>query len=362
MFYLRREMEERDARPLARGRARGRRRHVRPRRAHLRPHRDDRDGRHVLRRQPDLRRRSASARSSSSPSPMLGSLTVPARDALLPRREGLAREGPRAVRRQAPPHRPRASRASGARSSTASSSARSSRRVLAGGLLVALAHPRARHAHVQGPGRRRPARAATPVMQTYDRIQAAFPGGAVPAIDRRSRPTDVTAARGPGRDRSSCTTRRSPPASSSEPLDVEISPDKTVAVVALPVKGNGTDAASERSLDDAARRRRPGHGRQARRRRGRRDRHDRRLEGLQRRDEVAPADRVRVRARPRVHPAAGHVPLDRRPDQGDRAEPAVGRRRLRRPRARLPGRPRREAARLRVGRRRSRPGCRCSCS
>jgi uncharacterized membrane protein YdfJ with MMPL/SSD domain len=35
----------------------------------------------------------------------------------------------------------------------------------------------------------------------------------------------------------------------SEPSGVEISPDKTVAVVALSVKGSGTDAASERSLD-----------------------------------------------------------------------------------------------------------------
>ena len=35
----------------------------------------------------------------------------------------------------------------------------------------------------------------------------------------------------------------------SEPSAVEISPDKTVAVVALSVKGSGTDAASERSLE-----------------------------------------------------------------------------------------------------------------
>src|SRR4029079_13495506 len=34
----------------------------------------------------------------------------------------------------------------------------------------------------------------------------------------------------------------------SEPSGVEISPDKTVAVVALSMKGSGTDAASDRSL------------------------------------------------------------------------------------------------------------------
>ena len=35
----------------------------------------------------------------------------------------------------------------------------------------------------------------------------------------------------------------------SEPSSVDISPDKTVAVVALSIKGSGTDAASDRSLD-----------------------------------------------------------------------------------------------------------------
>jgi RND superfamily putative drug exporter len=34
----------------------------------------------------------------------------------------------------------------------------------------------------------------------------------------------------------------------SEPSDIEVSPDKTVAVVALSIKGSGTDAASDRSL------------------------------------------------------------------------------------------------------------------
>ena len=46
---------------------------------------------------------------------------------------------------------------------------------------------------------------------------------------------------------------------------------------------------------------------------------------------VAPADRVRVRARPRVPAAARHVPQRDRAAEGDRAEPAERRRRLRRP-------------------------------
>ena len=89
-----------------------------------------------------------------------------------------------------------------------------------------------------------------------------------------------------------------------------------------------------------------------RRRAGARHGDDRGLARLQRLDEVARAARVRVRARARVRAAAGHVPLDRDPDQGDRAEPALGRRVLRRARARLPGRPAGVAARLPLDRRR----------
>jgi RND superfamily putative drug exporter len=85
-----------------------------------------------------------------------------------------------------------------------------------------------------------------PVIQTHDRLQAAFPGGAVPAMTV-IKADDVTAA--PVQtairelhDRALATGRL------SEPSRVEISPDKSVAVVALSVEGSGTDAASERSL------------------------------------------------------------------------------------------------------------------
>ena len=89
-------------RPLGRGRGRDRRRHVGPRGAHLGHHRDDRDGRAAVRRQPDLRRlrhrhdarrRGRRARLDD----------LPARDALVPQREELAGEGPRALHHQAPP-------------------------------------------------------------------------------------------------------------------------------------------------------------------------------------------------------------------------------------------------------------------
>jgi RND superfamily putative drug exporter len=117
--------------------------------------------------------------------------------------------------------------------------------VLAGGLLVALCIP-ALGLQFQEPGFDGYSR-SQPVIQTYDRVQDAFPGGAVPAMTV-IKAADVTAA--PVQqaivalhDQAIATGQL------SEPSGVEISPDKTVAVVALSVKGSGTDAASARSLD-----------------------------------------------------------------------------------------------------------------
>ena len=117
--------------------------------------------------------------------------------------------------------------------------------LLAGGLLVALSIP-ALGIQFKNPGFDGYSR-SQPVIQTHDRLQAAFPGGAVPATVV-VKAQDVTAA--PVRaaieqlhDRALATGRL------AEPSHVEISPDKTVAVVALSVNGSGTDAASERSLE-----------------------------------------------------------------------------------------------------------------
>jgi uncharacterized membrane protein YdfJ with MMPL/SSD domain len=117
--------------------------------------------------------------------------------------------------------------------------------VLAGGLLVALCIP-ALGIQFKNPGFDGYSR-SQPAIQTHDRLQAAFPGGAVPATIV-VKAQDVTAA--PVRaaitqlhDRALATGQL------SEPSRVEISPDRTVAVVALSVKGSGTDAASERSLN-----------------------------------------------------------------------------------------------------------------
>jgi uncharacterized membrane protein YdfJ with MMPL/SSD domain len=116
--------------------------------------------------------------------------------------------------------------------------------LLAGGLLVALCIP-ALGIQFKEPGLDGYSR-SQPVIQTYDRVQAAFPGGAVPAMTV-IKADDVTAAPVQAaiaqlHDKALATGEL------SEPSSVDISPDKTVAVVALSVKGSGTDAASERSL------------------------------------------------------------------------------------------------------------------
>jgi RND superfamily putative drug exporter len=117
--------------------------------------------------------------------------------------------------------------------------------VLAGSLLVALSVP-VLGIQFKNPGFEGYSR-SQPVIQTYDRLQAAFPGGAVPATtvikaDDVTAPSVQSAIRAL-HDRALATGRL------SEPSHVEISPDKTVAVVALSVEGSGTDAASERSLE-----------------------------------------------------------------------------------------------------------------
>ncbi len=84
------------------------------------------------------------------------------------------------------------------------------------------------------------------VMQTYDRIQAAFPGGAIQSatVVKAEDVTapEVQAAIGRLHDEAIATGQL------SEPSGVEISPDKSVAIVALSVKGSGTDDASNESV------------------------------------------------------------------------------------------------------------------
>ena len=117
--------------------------------------------------------------------------------------------------------------------------------VLAGGLLVALAIPalgmQFKEAGTEGMSR------SQPIIQTLDRVDAAFPGGSLPATVA-IKAKDVTApevqtAIKQLHDKAIATGQL------SEPTAVDVNADKTVAVVSLAIKGRGTDAASERSLE-----------------------------------------------------------------------------------------------------------------
>ena len=209
--------------------------------------------------------------------------------------------------------------------------------VISAGLLVALALP-ATGMQTKLPGIESEA-SSQPIIQTYLKIQKAFPSEANYAmVVVEAKNIDAPKVQDA--------------IAKLNPAGVEINPKHTVATVNVGLPGSGVERSRDEGHGAPAREHRPGRVRQARRRhrgRHRRGRGDRRL---QRHDEVQDPDRVRLRARALVPADALLVPLDRDPDQGDHPQPAVGRRLLRPAEAGLPGRPRREAARLRVQRRR----------
>jgi RND superfamily putative drug exporter len=86
----------------------------------------------------------------------------------------------------------------------------------------------------------------TAVMRTYDRLQAAFPGDAHPATvavqaGDVTRP-DVAVGIAALRKRAVAT------GVMHEPITVDVSPDRTIAAVHVPIDGDGTDRASEAAL------------------------------------------------------------------------------------------------------------------
>ena len=161
-----------------------------------------------------------------------------------------------------------------------------------------------------------------PIVRTYDRIQKAFPGGSEPAYVGVQAP-DVRAA-SVQRAVAELIREASQTKGLLHPVTVQQSNDHKAETVSIPLAGDGTNATSDaalvrlRALVPQTIGAVPGvAGGRHRQHRG-----DRRLR-LD--DELAHADRVRVRARDGVPAAPVHVPLDRDPDPGDRAEPAVGR-------------------------------------
>jgi RND superfamily putative drug exporter len=117
--------------------------------------------------------------------------------------------------------------------------------IIAGGLLVALSIPalgmQFKEAGTEGMSR------SQPIMQTLDRMDAAFPGGSMPATVV-IKAKDVTAPQVQAaiqqlHDKALATGQL------SEPWSVDVSPNKTVAMVSLSIRGKGTDAASNHSLE-----------------------------------------------------------------------------------------------------------------
>jgi RND superfamily putative drug exporter len=115
--------------------------------------------------------------------------------------------------------------------------------ILAGGLLAVLAIPTL-HIHTRNTGVSDLPRDLA-VMQTYDRIQKAFPGGPLPATvvvkaddvtgGRISREIERLKARGERE--------------LGKPVTIELSPGKDVAQVSIPLRGDGADDESLRGLD-----------------------------------------------------------------------------------------------------------------
>jgi uncharacterized membrane protein YdfJ with MMPL/SSD domain len=88
-----------------------------------------------------------------------------------------------------------------------------------------------------------------PVVQTYNRIQEAFPGESIPAnvvVEADDVTTGATAA--------AIDALQADAAKQSELFEpgasVEVNPDKTVANVSIPLAGNGTDTKSNDALDE----------------------------------------------------------------------------------------------------------------
>ena len=322
---------------------RGCRGDVGSRRAGLRLHGDDRDGRdvprrsgdvHVVRDRDDRRRRGRDAR-------LAHRAARRALEARRPRRQGRGIPGLRGL--QAAHGR---SSACGRGSSTACCAARCCRPSCRPGCS---SRWRCRRSACtpDSPGTDSLPK-DMPVVQTFERLQAAFPSE-TSGMDVVVQAKDVTApaVRGGIAQFEHAVAQRHdlfPETGTS----VDVNPDKTVATLSIAVAGHGDGTQSEPGARHAARRRScpPTLGSVA---------------GVKAYVTGGKAAERDFNDTLKSHlpyvfafvlvggvPAAAvHVPLARRPDQGDHPEPAVGGRRLRRARAGLPARLVQEPARLR---------------
>ncbi|HWF54942.1 MAG TPA: MMPL family transporter, partial [Solirubrobacteraceae bacterium] len=85
-----------------------------------------------------------------------------------------------------------------------------------------------------------------PIVKTYDRIQAAFPGGSSPAVvGIQARDVRAAAVQG-GVQRLIARARVTP--GLLQPMTVAISPDHRAETISVPLAGNGTSSRSDRAL------------------------------------------------------------------------------------------------------------------
>jgi RND superfamily putative drug exporter len=117
--------------------------------------------------------------------------------------------------------------------------------VLAGGVLVVLALPTL-SMHTINTGVAGLPR-SLPIMKTYDRIQAAFPGGPLPAVIA-VQAHDVTSP-SVQRGIKALEAKALATHEMSGPVDQTIAPDKTVSIVSIPMAGDGTDNVSDHALN-----------------------------------------------------------------------------------------------------------------
>jgi uncharacterized membrane protein YdfJ with MMPL/SSD domain len=116
--------------------------------------------------------------------------------------------------------------------------------VLSAGVLVVLALP-ALNMHTVNSGVQGLPR-SLPIMQTYDRIQTAFPGGPLPAVIA-VQADDVNApAVQQGID--AMTKKAIASGQMSEPVTTQVNPRHTLEIVNIPMAGDGTDKTSEAAL------------------------------------------------------------------------------------------------------------------
>jgi uncharacterized membrane protein YdfJ with MMPL/SSD domain len=116
--------------------------------------------------------------------------------------------------------------------------------IAASALLLVMASP-VLHMHTADSGTEAIPR-DLPIMKVYDKMQAAFPGGEIPAgvvikADDVTSPKITAAVKQLERDALAT-------GKVKEPIDVSVSADKTVMTISLPILGTGTDAASNSSL------------------------------------------------------------------------------------------------------------------